>query len=117
MATLTIKRGDLEPSLISTLSLGVDAAGAPITLATATGVSCRIRDKAQVRAPFGGAGVIEDATTNVVSYAFVDGDTDVNDTYSVEWVIDWGGSRLQTVPGSGFQTFKVVEGLANDDEV
>lgn len=113
---LTIKRGDLEPALVSTLSLGEDANGDPVDLTTADGVSCRIRDKLQNRAPFGGTATIADAAANVVMYEFQVGDNDVADDYALEWVVDWGEGRLQTVPGSGFSEYTVEESLDDADE-
>lgn len=90
-----IKKGDRRPTLSGQLLQN----GAAIDLTTASGVTFRMRKPGGT--VISAAASVDDAATGMVSYAWQSGDLDEVGTYTLEWIIDWGGGSLQTLPSSG----------------
>lgn len=107
MADFTIKQGDLEPAISAVLR---DHDGDVVDLTAASGVSFQWQ-------PIGGgalssgSGTIDSASAGQVSYSWTSGDTATVGAYKAEFVVDWGSSRDQTFPSSGFITFRVEPDL------
>lgn len=104
---LTIKQHDLYPPLVATLNDTV--ANIPIDLTTATAVVVIL--KGTSGAAKVGVCTVTDAVNGQVTYNWVSGDTDVADTYNVEWQITWPGALPQTVPNGSFKTLLITPDL------
>lgn len=103
MATIfNIKVGDTLPLLQATLT---DGAGNAINVSGANGVSFRMRKSdgpAHVYKAEGAADLTTDGSNGQVEFAFSAADTDTEGEFYGEFVIDWGGGDIQTIPNDDF---------------
>ena len=88
--TFEIKQGDLEPPIAAVITDEATISddfpdGEPISLVGCT-VEFRFRNERKGSQLLGGAATIDDAAGGEVSYAFVDGDTDVPGSYVGEFI-------------------------------
>lgn len=99
-----LKRGDRRPYLRATLQ---DADGVAINLATASGVTLRMRLPGSETLKVDEDATISDSANGVVEYQWASADVDTVGTYEAEFVVDWGSGVVQTVPNRGDQPILV----------
>lgn len=93
MASLTVKRFDTYPPIAATLT---DSNG-PINLTNATTVKIILKGTTVL---ITGTCTIVSPTAGTVQYAWTTGDTNIADTYQVEFEIHWAAGGIQTVPNA-----------------
>lgn len=106
MADYSIKQGDTWPPLEAALK---KQDGQPIDLTEAVGV--KIWMKTGVTLVETDPCTIEDAASGRVSYIFSAEDTATLGEYQLEFDIDWGDGKKQSVPNTGFNTLEVTPAL------
>lgn len=105
MADFTIRRGDLLPVIVATLS--DEETGVAVNL---TGATVRFRMKAygddppKINAP----AIISNAVNGVVRYEWAGTDTDTVGGYIAEWQITWPGAKTQTFPSDGYLSIEIM---------
>lgn len=107
VADVSLKQGDLEPTLSVTL-VGVDGVVPP--LVDAVGITFRLATTAGVEI-FARAANLDDAAGGVLSYLWQAGDTVTAGSYYGEFVVDWGSGRTQTYPPNDYLLIRVVPKL------
>lgn len=107
MADLTMKRNDTYPPLTVALS---DASG-PINLTAASAVHMEMKGAATLIASL--ACVIASPAGGVVQHNWSGSETNVADTWTLEWEILWAAGGVQTVPNDGQKSLAIVPDLEN----
>jgi hypothetical protein len=105
--TRTIKQHDTWPPLPFALA---DANG-PINLATATNVKFLAKMTQPVAATIHGDCVLVDPASGIGRYEWAAGDTAQPGSYRVEFEIDWGAGKIETIPNDNYDTLVVLEDL------
>lgn len=106
MATFIIKQGDLKPVLSAYLT---DNSGDAIDLSTAASVKFIMKARDGGYTKVDAVASISDATTGAVSYEWSAGDTSVVGTFDGEFEVNWGSSKYQSFPASGYVEIIVEE--------
>ncbi len=117
MADFTIKRNDTRPRLVTTLitDFGTAAEG-PVDLTSASAVKFLMRSES---APAGSApkvnaaATISDAAAGIVTYTWVDGDTDTEGIFEGEFQITWSDDGVETIPNDSYISIQVVDDLGD----
>jgi hypothetical protein len=105
----TIRRNDHLPTLDVTLS---SASGSAVNLSTASSVAFHMATEAGAATKVNAAASITDATNGVVSYSWVEGDTDTAGVYAGEFEVVWNDGRRETFPNTAFIDITITEDLA-----
>jgi len=108
MASFTIKQNDRLPELVATLL----AAGEPVNLTGAEGVEFHMTPVGGGAPKVDAAGVIVNAVTGIVKYAWAVGDTDTVGAFLGEFEVMWSGARPETFPNDSNIDILVVDDLA-----
>lgn len=109
MADFFIKRGDLKPSITSTLT---DSAGDPVSLVGAE-VTFLMREIDSAEAIVNAPAEIISASAATVRYEWASGDTDVEGGYYSEWEVSFADGTTGTFPNSGYDTIAILEDLGD----
>lgn len=108
MARIVIKKDDLKPNVVATLT---DYSGTAVDLSTASSVRFIMKSPSSSTAKVDAVGVITSAASGLVGYAWSDGDTDTAGVYEGEFEVDWGSSVYQTFPAEDYIEIEVVADL------
>lgn len=109
---LNIKQNDTWPPVQATLNQTIDGVESPIDLTGAT-VKFMMRPTSGGTAKVNAAAVlVAPATSGVVRYDWIAGDTDTVDDYEYEWQITFGDGRVATVPTVGYESLSVIDDIA-----
>ncbi len=104
MADLCIKRNDRRPSFRAVLEL---EGGTGLNLSGASNVHFVRTDRTTGAVKVDGAVTVENATTGVVRYDWLPGDTDTSGYYDAEFRINFPDGTTQTVPACGKLTIDI----------
>ena len=107
MADFTIKQNDRLPEIQGQC---VDADGNPVDLTGATAVAFHMKTAEAGSPKVNSAGVIVDAPTGIVKYAWAAVDTDTAGDYLAEFEVNFGG-KTQTFPNVRNLEITVVDDL------
>jgi hypothetical protein len=111
MANVVMKRKDSWPPLKATLQEenASTKAKEAINLTTAVKVKFIAKSGSHV---IEGTCTISSAAKGEVEYTFTSAETENLGTYEVEFQIEWGTGKYQSVPNQGFDTLEIVENIA-----
>lgn len=109
-----MKKGDTLPSLRDAL----EDNGVPVDLTSVTGVAfvyeqthdesgAAMNGPAVIRT----GSVVAPATSGLVQYDWVAGDTSTPGRFRYEWRLTYSGGKSTTYPPQGFRTFEVYRGV------
>lgn len=110
----TIKQHDTAPPYVAALRNDFgETSESALDLTDATSVYFLMRPSGvgDVTPTIRALCTIDDAVNGLVTYQWVTGDTDITDTYDVEFEIDWSDGTIQTVPNDGYMTVVVEDDL------
>ena len=110
MSSWSMKQNDTWPIVVVTLANRVGGIKVPMDLTDAESVTFQARSSDEA-VRITGPCVVEDASEGQVSYAWEDGDTSIAGHYYVEFEIDWGLGRIETVPNDGYVDLNLLEEL------
>lgn len=112
-AKFVITQGDRAPALVVTL---LDAAGAPVNLTAASGVTFTMRDASlgaiKVNA---GAATFVDQAGGQVSYAWAAGDTDTVGSYEAKFTVTWNDATQTSFPTDEGAQYNYITVTVVDD--
>lgn len=104
---MTIKQGDTYPPVRATLT---DYSGTAIDLTDAT-VTFRMVDANGNTVIAAGACTITNAATGEVQYQWAEADTDTPGRFRAEFVVEFSGGAIATVPNSNYIIVEIVRNL------
>jgi len=107
MADRIMKQGDTWMPMV--MNVYRENTG-PVNLASATGVTLRMRSSDK-QVYISGPISVENASTGAISYAWDDEDTLVAGTYQLEVEVDWGLGRIETFPNDSYKEVILIEQL------
>ena len=108
--TFYIGQGDRVPSISRTLKIGNPETA--IDLTAAASVTFQLADKEGVIVA-SGACTVTNAAGGVVQYDWAVGDTDAAGQFKGRFVVEWPGSKQQTVPNNGDVAVLVSEAFTS----